>query len=64
MIDQEKYNLLKEAEETSKKNMETPQKKKRKWGCLITILIVSGLIMIFYTFIIYYRHRLFIDLGL
>lgn len=64
MIDQEKYNLLKEAEQQAQANMETPQKKKRKRGCLITILIVSGLIMIFYTFIIYYRHRLFIDLGL
>ena len=64
MIDQEKYNLLKEAEQQAQANMENPQKKKRKWGCLITILIVSGLIMIFYTFIIYYRHRLFIDLGL
>ena len=64
MIDQEQYRLLKEAEQHSRENMETSQKKKRKWGCLITILIVSGLIMIFYTFIIYYRHRLFIDLGL
>ena len=28
MIDQEKYNLLKEAEQQAQANMETPQKKK------------------------------------
>ena len=64
MIDQEQYKLLKKAEQQSKENMESPQKKKKKWGCLVSILIVSGLIMIFYTFVIYYRHLLFIDLGL
>jgi uncharacterized membrane protein YukC len=65
MIDNERQKLLKEAEELAKDNMDIPTKKKKnRFGCLTAIIIVSVLIIILYTFVIYYRHRLFIDLGL
>ncbi len=65
MIDNERQKLLKEAEELAKDNMDIPTKKKKnRFGCLTAIIIVSVLIIILYTFVIYYRHRLFLDLGL
>ncbi len=65
MIDNERQKLLKEAEELAKDNMDVPTKKKKnRFGCLTAIIIVSVLIIILYTFVIYYRHRLFLDLGL
>ena len=65
MIDNERQRLLKEAEDHAKENMDIPTKKKKnRFGCLTVIIIVSALIIILYTFVIYYRHRLFVDLGL
>ena len=61
----EKQKLLKEAEEQAKQNMAVPTKKKKnRFGCLIIIAVVSVFIMSVYIFAIYYRHQLFLDLGL
>ena len=66
MNEYEKYKALMEAEQYSKKNMgiEKQQKKKKNYGCLFSITVISILLVLFYIFIIYYRHRLFIELGL
>ena len=65
VLDKHKLKLLMEAEERAKENMSVPTKKKKnRFGCLTIILIVSVLIIILYTFAIYYRHKLFLDLGL
>ena len=65
MIYNEKQKLLKEAEDQAKNNMDIPTKKKKnRFGCLTVIIIVSVLIIILYTFVIYYRHKLFLELGL
>lgn len=63
----EKQKLLKEAELYSRNNMgieEEKKEKKNNRGCLISVSVISVLIILFYIFIIYYRHRLFVDMGL
>lgn len=63
----EKQKLLKEAELYSKNSMgieEEKKEKKNNRGCLISVSVISVLIILFYIFIIYYRHRLFVDMGL
>ena len=63
----EKQKLLKEAELYSKNSMgieEDKKEKKNNRGCLISVSVISVLIILFYIFIIYYRHRLFVDMGL
>lgn len=66
MNEYEKFKALIEAEQYSKKNMgiENKPKKKKGYGCLISLTILSLLFVIFYIFILYYRHHLFIELGL
>ncbi len=66
MNEYEKYKALMEAEQFSKKNMgiENKPKKKKNYGCLISMVIISVVFIMFYIFIFYYRHRLFVDLGL
>ena len=66
MNEYEKFKVLIEAEQYSKKNMgiENKPKKKKGYGCLISLTILSILFVIFYIFILYYRHHLFVDLGL
>jgi len=67
MDEHEKYKLLKEAEQYSRNSMgieEEKKEKKNNRGCLISVSVISVLIILFYIFVIYYRHRLFIDMGL
>ena len=64
MNEYEKQKLLKEAELNAKKNMSVPLKNKKELGCLIIIIIIFVLTIIFYLLAIYYRHHLFIKLGL
>ena len=66
MNEYDKYKALMEAEQYSKRNMgiEKQPKKKKNYGCLISITVISIILVLFYIFIIYYRHRLFIELGL
>ncbi len=66
MNEYEKYKALIEAEKYSKDNMGIVKepKKKKNYGCLISIVIISVLFVIFYIFILYYRHHLFVELGL
>lgn len=66
MDEYEKYKALIEAEQYSKKNMgiEKQQKKKKNYGCLVSLIAISFLFVLFYIFIIYYRHHLFVELGL
>ena len=66
MNEYEKLKALMEAEQYSKRNMgiEKQPKKKKNYGCLISIAVISIILVLFYIFIIYYRHHLFIELGL
>jgi hypothetical protein len=66
MNEYEKFKALIEAEQYSKKNMgiEKRPKKKKGYGCLISIVIISFLLTLFYFFALYYRHHLFVELGL
>ena len=66
MNEYEKYKALMEAEQYSKKNMgiENKPKKKKGFGCLILTIVIALFLILFYFFALYYRHRLFIELGL
>ena len=67
MDEHEKYKLLKEAELYSKNSMgieEEKKEKKNNRGCLVSVSVISILIILFYLFIIYYRHSLFVAMGL
>ena len=66
MNEYEKYKALIEAEQYSKKNMgiDKKPKKKKGSGCLVVTIIVALFLILFYFFALYYRHRLFIDIGL
>ncbi len=66
MNEYDKYKALMEAEQYSKNKMGITDKpkKKKNYGCLVSLIIISVLFVIFYIFILYYRHHLFVELGL
>lgn len=59
----EKQKILKEAMEYSKKQMEIPKKKSFNKYFLYVVLMIL-LLFLFYSFVIFYRHYMFLKMGL